>query len=116
MTLEEYVQFAVALIFVVFLIVAVGWLLRRFGFSGIAGASSRQRRLAVVEVLALDAKRRLILVRRDDHEHLILLGPAGDRVVEAGIQNGFRGAMAASTVSAPAPTEPGVLTARKDPT
>ena len=34
---------------------------------------------------AVDAKRRLVLVRRDDVEHLILLGPASDLVVERGI-------------------------------
>jgi flagellar protein FliO/FliZ len=33
-----------------------------------------ERRLAVVESLMLDPQRRLVLVRCDDEEHLILLG------------------------------------------
>lgn len=45
----------------------------------------RNRRLAVVDTLALDPKRQLLLVRRDNVEHLILTGGAQDLVVEAGI-------------------------------
>jgi flagellar protein FliO/FliZ len=33
----------------------------------------------------VDAKRRLVLVRRDDREHLLLLGATQDVVVESGI-------------------------------
>jgi len=33
----------------------------------------------------VDAKRKLVLLRRDDTEHLILLGPNSDTLVEAGI-------------------------------
>lgn len=43
------------------------------------------RRLAVVEVTPIDARRRLVLVQRDGVEHLLLLGAERDLVVEAGI-------------------------------
>ncbi|WP_207456830.1 flagellar biosynthetic protein FliO [Azospirillum sp. SYSU D00513] len=120
MTLEQYVQFASALLFVIFLIMAVGWLLRRVGFGGMMGSNARQRRLGVVEVLALDAKRRLVLVRRDDQEHLILLGPVGDRVVESGVRAGFRTALGDASASTPAPNpeasaRPDELSARRQP-
>ena len=52
--------------------------LRRFGpetikrLQGLQGA--RERRLAVVETLVLDPTRRLLLVRVDTEERLILLG------------------------------------------
>ena len=39
----------------------------------------------MVETMALDAKHRLVLVRRDHAEHLLLLGPAGAAVVETRI-------------------------------
>ncbi len=39
------------------------------------------RRLAVVESLVLDPSRRLVLVRADDREHLLLLGEG--RVLDA---------------------------------
>jgi hypothetical protein len=41
--------------------------------------------LSIVEVAGIDAKRRLLLVRRDDVEHLILLGGTSEIVVERGI-------------------------------
>jgi flagellar protein FliO/FliZ len=50
--------------------------LRRFGPETIRRLSAQRasRRLAVVETLVLDASRRLVLVRCDTEERLILLG------------------------------------------
>lgn len=39
----------------------------------------------MVEARAIDSRRRLVLVRRDDREHLLLIGGANDVVVETGI-------------------------------
>jgi flagellar protein FliO/FliZ len=38
-----------------------------------------------VEALSIDARRRLVIIRRDDREHLILLGPESEQVIETGI-------------------------------
>jgi flagellar protein FliO/FliZ len=38
-----------------------------------------------VEVLPLDPRRRLVLIRHDDNEHLLLLGADGNRVIEGGL-------------------------------
>jgi hypothetical protein len=46
----------------------------------------RSRRIAFVERTALDGGRKLMLVRRDDVEHLILVGGPIDLVVETGIR------------------------------
>ncbi|MFA6607040.1 MAG: hypothetical protein WCS75_08585, partial [Sphingomonas sp.] len=46
----------------------------------------RGRRLELVERVTLDGKRSLALIRRDGCEHLILIGPDGQMVVESGIQ------------------------------
>jgi hypothetical protein len=43
------------------------------------------RRLDVVEQSSLDGRRRLILIRRDDVEHLIMTGGPVDMVIETGI-------------------------------
>ncbi len=83
MDLDQYIRFVLALVFVIALIVAVAWLMRRIGLGGVATGAVRHRRLSVVEVMALDAKRRLILIRKDDREHLILLSNSGDQVVES---------------------------------
>jgi flagellar protein FliO/FliZ len=44
-----------------------------------------ERRLAVVETLVLGPKQRLLIIRRDDVEHLVLSGPDGASVVENNI-------------------------------
>jgi flagellar protein FliO/FliZ len=81
--LETSLKFALAFLLVLGLIALGAWTLRRFGL-GVVSAGARGRRLAVIESLALDARHRLVLVRRDDREHLLLLG-TGETVVEAGI-------------------------------
>lgn len=53
--------------------------------SGMFVAGGRRHRLAVLDATAIDNRRRLVLVRRDDVEHLILIGGHNDLVVEAGI-------------------------------
>ncbi|MEO3999825.1 hypothetical protein [Mesorhizobium sp. CAU 1732] len=52
----------------------------------VAGGRNRKARLAVMDATAVDSHRRLILVRRDDVEHLILIGGPSDVVVEQNIR------------------------------
>lgn len=86
MDMDTYFRFLLALGLVLALIVVLGWLARRYGFGAAAGGrSARGRRIGVVEFAPVDAKRRLALIRRDGCEHLVLLGPAGDTVIETGI-------------------------------
>jgi flagellar protein FliO/FliZ len=86
MNVETYIQFLLALVFVLALIGTLAWFARRFGFGLPAGRSARgQRRLQILETAAVDAKRRLVLVRRDEREHLLLLGPSSETVIESGI-------------------------------
>lgn len=81
-----YLRFVLALLFVVGLIVVIGWLARRHGFGGrFASTPFSDRRLSVVEVLQIDGKRRLALFRRDNVEHLVLLGTTTDVLIEGGI-------------------------------
>ncbi len=46
-----------------------------------------ERRLEVIDQASLDGKRRLVLIRRDDVEHLLLTGGPVDVVVETGINS-----------------------------
>lgn len=86
MNVGTYIQFLLALVFVLALIGMLAWFARRVGFGLPAGASGRgQRRLQVLETAAVDAKRRLVLVRRDERAHLLLLGPSSETVIESGI-------------------------------
>src|SRR5262249_58041637 len=86
MSLDLYWRLLLALVFVVALIAVFAWLARRFGFAGRAAAGRAGRRLAVLETAPLDAKRRLVLVRRDDTEHLILVGGESALLIEGGIR------------------------------
>lgn len=54
----------------------------------VAGGRNRKTRLAVMDATAVDSHRRLVLVRRDDVEHLILIGGPTDVVVEQNIRLG----------------------------
>ena len=53
---------------------------RRFGMIQ-PGASAGPRRLKVLETLMIDPRRKLVVVRFDDRDHLLLLSPEGDRPV-----------------------------------
>ncbi|WP_374377189.1 flagellar biosynthetic protein FliO [Dongia sp.] len=84
MEFDTYLRFILALLLVLGLIAILAWVLRRFGFGGMVRANSR-RRLQVLETTPIGPRHRLVLVRRDAVEHLVLLGPQGDVVVERGI-------------------------------
>jgi len=85
MDLTVYLQFVAALVFVLGLIFAAAWGAKRLGMGGGRFGAAGPRRLSVVETLPIDGRRRLMLVRRDGTEHLLLLGASGETVVERGI-------------------------------
>lgn len=86
MDLDVYLRFLLALIFVVGLIGVLAIAAKRFGLGGrLAAHSGKQRRLSIVEVAPLDNRRKLVLLRRDGVEHLVLIGHERDVVVETGI-------------------------------
>lgn len=59
------------------------------GASGSAmGFRGQAPRLAVVEAISIGDRRRLVLVRRDGEEHLLLIGGASDVVVELNVKSG----------------------------
>ncbi|TDH36048.1 hypothetical protein E2A64_12165 [Pseudohoeflea suaedae] len=64
----------------------VMWFIRsRSNSTFIRGGKNRQPRLAVLDAAPVDTRRRLVLVRRDGVEHLILIGGPTDVVIESGI-------------------------------
>ena len=76
------------LLFIVALLVLTIWAFRAIFGDGDQAASKkgRERRLAVVETASVDGNRKLCLVRRDDVEHLLIIGGPVDLVVETGIK------------------------------
>lgn len=111
MDLTAFLQYVAALVFVIALILAIAWAMRRFGMSGAIGGLGHRRnpRLAVVEALSIDGRRRLLLVRRDGTEHLLLLGATQDMLIESGIPAAVAdqgGLAAALPTSAPVAARP----------
>ena len=103
--LTSYLRFAAALVAVLALILIAAHVAKRFLPGGVGPAkTSARRRLAISEILPVDARRRLLLVKRDGREHLILLGPGGDLIVERDIADtgADDASKPASTVPAPA--------------
>lgn len=79
------IKFASAFVFVICLMLLLSWILKRSGFSGQSMLPSARRRLKIVETLPIDHRRRLAIVRCDQREHLLVLGAAGETVIENNI-------------------------------
>ena len=84
MDLATYFKFVASLLLVLGLFALVAWAAKRYLPTTRVGARPG-RRLSVIEVAMLDTRRRLVLVRRDDVEHLILLGQSSEIVIESDI-------------------------------
>jgi flagellar protein FliO/FliZ len=94
------VRFIIAFVVVLALIAVTAWLVRRFGSGALsaAGGRGRQPRLAVIDAASVDARRKLILVRRDNVEHLLMIGGPSDVVIEPNI---VRASAASRDIAAP---------------
>ncbi|MGE0751053.1 MAG: flagellar biosynthesis protein FliO [Variibacter sp.] len=80
-------KLVVAFIIVLALIGLATWVIRRVGGGKLAASAPRGRapRLAVIDAAAVDGRRRLVLIRRDNVEHLIMIGGPTDVVIEQNI-------------------------------
>lgn len=85
--MSQTLWFFIAFLIVLALIGVAAWLVRRFGGNSLGSGANRGRmpRLAVIDAAAVDGRRRLVLVRRDNVEHLLMIGGPTDVVVEPNI-------------------------------
>ena len=83
----QILNFVFILIGVLALFGAAAWLFQRFAGNRLGANTNRGRmsRLAVIDAAAVDGRRRLVLVRRDNVEHLLMIGGPTDIVVEPNI-------------------------------
>lgn len=93
---QMLLKFGAAFVFVICLMFGLSWALKKFGLAGVVTSPLSRKRLKIIEVLPLDPRRRLVLISRDDKEHLLVLGPGGETLVESGI-----------TTASPSPVEKG---------
>jgi flagellar protein FliO/FliZ len=89
----QAVTFFFAFVAVLALIGVAAWLVRRFAGNRLGANTNRGRmpRLAVIDAAAVDGRRRLVLVRRDNIEHLLMIGGPTDIVVESNIVRAIPG-------------------------
>jgi flagellar protein FliO/FliZ len=89
----QALTFFFAFVAVLALIGLAAWLVRRFAGSRLGANTNRGRmpRLAVIDAAAVDGRRRLVLVRRDNIEHLLMIGGPTDIVVESNIVRATQG-------------------------
>lgn len=78
-------SFGLALIIVLLLIVIAVWLLKLLFNATSQVGKNKDKRLAVIDMISVDSKRNLVLIRRDNVEHLVLIGGGHDVTVETGI-------------------------------
>ena len=84
------------------------WLVRRFSGErvGNPAARGRQPRLAVIDAATVDGRRRLVLIRRDNVEHLLIIGGPTDVVIEQNILRAAAATREAPAARPPAATDP----------
>ncbi|MGC2786033.1 MAG: hypothetical protein WA397_19830, partial [Roseiarcus sp.] len=65
----------------------------------VPGGRTRQPRLGLVDAFSLDGQRQLVLVRRDNIEHLVMIGGPNDVLVESQINRAAAPARESNQVS-----------------
>lgn len=94
MEITQIAFFIAVMFFVLALILALAWVAKRYMGGGGTTRSKgsplrrRERRLAMVEAASISPRHKLVLVRRDNVEHLLLLGGGNELVVESRIRTG----------------------------
>lgn len=103
--MQSALGFFFAMVVVLVLIGAAAWLVRRFAGNrlGATAKGGRLPRLAVIDATAVDGRRRLVLVRRDNVEHLLMIGGPTDIVVEPNIVRALPARETARSPSLPDP-------------
>jgi hypothetical protein len=102
--LTAYWSYILGALIVLAVLVLLFLVLRSLGGRVRGGKGAR---LGISEYHEIDKDRRLVLVRRDDYEHLILIGGAQDVVIETGIPIGFDRDYDDGFVGRPMHSEPG---------
>lgn len=81
----DYLKFVASLALVLGLMGGLALVLKRLGLGNVGMLPPDKRRLKIVEILMLDPRRKALILRRDDKEHLVILGVNGETVVETDI-------------------------------
>lgn len=86
MDYSQYFRAILSLTFVLGLIGLVSFLAKKFLLERQMSIGNKLKRLSIEEVRPIDAKRRLVIIKRDNVEHLVLLGQGSDLLIESDIK------------------------------
>ena len=79
----NYFKFVLALLFVLGLIGGLAIIAKRVGLGNRGPiVRGKSRRLSIIETMVLDPKRRVVLIQRDNSEHLLLLGLNNEQIID----------------------------------
>jgi len=79
-----YFRVFFAFTFVVGLIYISGWAARKWGLDKkLSGQHSGKRTLMIAETLYLDQRRKLVLIKTGNQEHVVLLGSTQELLIES---------------------------------
>ena len=80
--LPQFLKLLIALGVVLLMMGGLAFILKKLGLAAQTSTkSSDKRRLNIVESLPLDARRRLVIVKCDKTEHLVILSATGETVI-----------------------------------
>jgi len=79
----DYTRFIFSFIFVIALIGLCGMLLKKYvGSEKFLSLRNSTGRLKIIEIRHIDSKRKLVLVKRDEVEHLLFINDTNQTVLE----------------------------------
>lgn len=82
---HDYIRFILALLAVLALMSLLALALRRYGIGAGSALPGLKRRINVLETRPIDHRHKLVLVKCDDREHLVMLGPDSQTVLDTNI-------------------------------
>ncbi len=85
MDTPSLLRFFLAFAMVMALMGGLAFILKYISQNRLAPKNSN-RRLSVVEVLGLDAKRRAMILKCDEDEHLVILSQSGETIVQQNLK------------------------------
>lgn len=75
-----------AFVFVIALMYLFSWIMKKTAVANNLTTAKSKARLKIVEFLPVDHSRKLVIIKRDDKEHLLLLGANSETVIETDIK------------------------------
>ncbi len=82
---DLWIRVLLALFLVIGLMGVLVLIARKYMPSHMLARSNAEKRVVIKETTYIDPKHRLLLIKRDKTEHLLLIGPSNSLVVESNI-------------------------------